>query len=150
VKVAGSLTDPPSWMNDLQKSCWRDAITYAPTDVLSRIDAAILTAYTVHQARLIEASMAQNLRERTCFENGEDPLYMETKGGGIVQSPYIGIINRATDKLMKIVSELGFTPVSRTRLSAAFGDALDLPPASSGEEQEAGNDFDKVVALRPK
>ena len=150
VKVQGSLAEPPSWMSPMQKQCWTDAIAHAPQDVLARIDASVIVAYAVAYARLIEASQAQWLYEQRCFETGLDPLYMETKGGSIVQSPYLGIINRATDKLMKVVAELGFTPVSRTRLSAALGDTLDLPPAGSSEEQEAGDDFDRVIAIRPK
>lgn len=152
VKVKGTLREPPSYLSPFEQECWRHTVQYAPQDVLARIDRGTLAAYAVAEARLLQAVQAQNKYTAKCEAEDPpgDPLVWETKTGAFIQSPYLGIINRATDKVLKLASEMGFTPVSRTRLSAATGEALDLPPASSPDDMEAGNDLDNVVSLRPK
>ena len=145
------LREPPSHLTALQKELWREVIADAPLDVLARIDQATIAAYVMAYARLIEANLAQQKHERWCSEQTppQDPLLFETKSGNVIQSPYIGMINRATDKISKLAGEMGFTPVSRIRLSAASGDALDIPSASSAADLAAGDEMDAVIARRP-
>jgi len=43
-----------------------------------------------------------------------------------IQSPYLSIANRQTEIMMRIASEFGFTPASRSRISAPSPDQLAL------------------------
>jgi phage terminase small subunit len=43
---------------------------------------------------------------------------IKSPSGYPVQSPYLAIANRQAEIMMRIASEFGFTPVSRSRISA--------------------------------
>ena len=43
-----------------------------------------------------------------------------------IQSPYLSIANRQAEIMMRIASEFGFTPASRSRISAPLPDQLPL------------------------
>ena len=51
-----------------------------------------------------------------------------------IQSPYLAIANRQAEIMMRIASEFGFTPASRSRISAPPPDQLPL-----FEEEEQGS-----------
>jgi phage terminase small subunit len=58
-----------------------------------------------------------------------------------IQSPYVSIANRQAEIMMRIASEFGFTPASRSRISAPANDSsqatlFDLVPKR--EDDEAG------------
>ena len=56
-----------------------------------------------------------------------------------VQSPYVAIANRQAEIMMRIASEFGFTPASRSRISAPEareGDLLDLIHNSQDDRTE--------------
>jgi phage terminase small subunit len=46
-------------------------------------------------------------------------------GGYPLQSPYISIVNRQAEIMMRLASELGFTPASRSRITVSV--ERDLP-----------------------
>ena len=76
--------------------------------VLTKIDRAALAAYCQTYARWREA-------EDLLVEKG--PLY-RTQSNNIIQSPLVGIANRALDLMHKYLTEFGLTPSSRTRIVA--------------------------------
>jgi P27 family predicted phage terminase small subunit len=43
-----------------------------------------------------------------------------------IQSPYLAIVNRQAEIMMRIASEFGFTPASRSRITAPLADQLPL------------------------
>ena len=51
-----------------------------------------------------------------------------------VQSPYLSIANRQAEIMMRIASEFGFTPASRSRISAPPADQLPLFDGALDEE----------------
>jgi P27 family predicted phage terminase small subunit len=56
-----------------------------------------------------------------------------------IQSPYVSIANRQAEIMMRIASEFGFTPASRSRISAPLEDRsqaslFDLVPAREDDE----------------
>ena len=53
-----------------------------------------------------------------------------------MQSPYIGLANRQAELMMRISSEFGFTPASRSRISAPPPDQLPLLELVADEYQE--------------
>jgi P27 family predicted phage terminase small subunit len=50
-----------------------------------------------------------------------------------IQSPYLSIANRQAEIMMRIASEFGFTPASRSRISAPPSDQLPLFDGAPGE-----------------
>ncbi len=50
-----------------------------------------------------------------------------------IQSPYLAIANRQAEIMMRIASEFGFTPASRSRISVPPPDQL--PLFESGEDE---------------
>jgi phage terminase small subunit len=42
---------------------------------------------------------------------------IKSPSGFPVQSPYVAIVNRQTEIMIRIASEFGFTPASRSRIS---------------------------------
>jgi phage terminase small subunit len=51
----------------------------------------------------------------------------KSPSGYPVQSPYVSIANRQTEIMMRIASEFGFTPASRSRISRAdYGSSVTL------------------------
>jgi P27 family predicted phage terminase small subunit len=57
-----------------------------------------------------------------------------------VQSPYVSIANRQTEIMMRIASEFGFTPASRSRISAPPPNAPDLFSLVGGGGAESDAD----------
>jgi hypothetical protein len=54
-----------------------------------------------------------------------------------MQSPYLGIANRQAELMMRIASESGLTPASRSRISAPPPDQLPLLDLTADDyEQE--------------
>ncbi len=60
-----------------------------------------------------------------------------------MQSPYVAIANRQAEIMMRIASEFGFTPASRSRISTPSPDEpslFDFMGAESDAESQADND----------
>jgi hypothetical protein len=54
-----------------------------------------------------------------------------------MQSPYFGLANRQAELMMRIASEFGFTPASRSRISAPPPDQVPLLDLTTDDyEQE--------------
>ena len=53
-----------------------------------------------------------------------------------IQSPYLSIANRQAELMMRIASEFGFTPASRSRISAPPPDQLPLLELAAEEYEE--------------
>src|SRR6266480_3566603 len=59
-----------------------------------------------------------------------------------IQSPYLAIANRQAEIMMRIASEFGFTPASRSRIATpsshepSFFDKLEYPDADLGASQD--------------
>jgi hypothetical protein len=57
-----------------------------------------------------------------------------------IQSPYLSIANRQAELMMRVASEFGFTPASRSRISAPPPDQLPLLELAEGEYEEEGGE----------
>jgi len=86
----GALEEPPADLNAAEREAWHYAIEHAPRGVLKQIDRAVLTLWvkTAERYRRAEAAHAEI--------NAESPLpdVVRTPSGMLVQSPYIGMMNR--------------------------------------------------------
>jgi P27 family predicted phage terminase small subunit len=61
---------------------------------------------------------------------------VKSPSGYPIQSPYVSIANRQTEIMMRIASEFGFTPASRSRISTPPADDWTLFDDIEGEEDE--------------
>jgi len=91
-------------------------------------NANVLTELDLHGLELYCAAY-QNWRDAQEKVIKLGSIVKSPKSGYPVQSPYFAISNKAHEQMMKIASEFGLTPSSRTRVTTV--------PAKS-----AGNPFD--------
>jgi P27 family predicted phage terminase small subunit len=47
-------------------------------------------------------------------------LTEQTTNGNLIQSPYVGIANKASSDMLRVAAEFGFTPSARARLGMDF------------------------------
>ena len=75
--------------------------------LLTNLDRAALAAYCGAYALWAEATQAIQ----------KYGTMVKSPSGYPIQSPYVSIANRQTEIMMRIASEFGFTPASRSRIS---------------------------------
>lgn len=107
-KPSGNLYDPPDWFGEDQKAGWKYAIEVAPFGLLKRVDRSALVTWVV--AEDLHRKAAEKLSAP------DAALLIKTPGGMPVQSPYIGILNKQAQIMLKAAAEMGFTPASRSRV----------------------------------
>jgi P27 family predicted phage terminase small subunit len=119
-QLAPALPDPPAHLTGEALIEWnRVAPDLFKAGVLTIADRAALAVYCQAWADWVEA----------CGEMAVGNKVITTEKGYQVQSPWVGIANRAMDKMLKFASEFGLTPASRTRIHAE-------PPKTPEEEAE--------------
>lgn len=127
-KAADSIPDAPQYWNKYAKEEWyRVTAELQAIGILHEIDLSIIQVYCYNWGLWCEAS-------RTLEEEGKT-IMMQNKGGGVypIKSPWIAIKSDAEKALMKLTSEFGFSPASRTRISA---------PKKEGEKDPLKSMFD--------
>lgn len=144
VPTTSLADDAPEWMTASQKVGWCHAIENAPPGVLKACDLGALVAYVEAEDRHRNAIVALAKED----DGSDHPMVVETKSGNFVQSPYVGIINRAALLMLKAASELGFTPASRPRLAVATGMVMDAP--GLGAPAPVSDNLDSFLARRPE
>src|SRR5258708_23722169 len=103
----------------------------ASLKLLTNLDRAALAAYCGAYALWAEATEAIQ----------KYGSMIKSPSGYPVQSPYLAIANRQAEIMMRIASEFGFTPASRSRISAPPPDQLPLLDLTMTDyEQEAEAD----------
>jgi len=98
---------PPTWLTKEAKKHWK-VVSKQLSDVgiLTDLDKHALTMYCEEYARW-----------RDALQKMKDQEVIETDKGNEIQSPWVGIANKAFDHMLKIMSEFGMTPSSRSRLT---------------------------------
>ncbi len=108
-------------MTPTQVAGWVYAIEHGPAQVLKMADASVLTIWVLAEDRLRTASIAL-----ANSDNGsENPLLVTGKDGQLVASPYVAIIARQSEIMLRSAAELGFTPSSRPRLSPGLAEVVE-------------------------
>ena len=103
----GDLVDPPDWMSESQKAGWSYAIEHAPRGLLKKLDRSTLVVWVV----------AEDLHRRASEQ--VDKFGILTKAphtGQPMQSPFLPVVNKQAQIMLKAAELLGFTPASRTRV----------------------------------
>lgn len=112
---------PPELGDSAQREWQRLAGELAKLRVLTNLDRAALAAYCNAYALWAEAVAAVQ----------RYGVMIKSPTGFPIQSPYVSIVNRQAEIMMRIASEFGFTPASRGRISAP-------------QEDDEPNFFDKL------
>jgi P27 family predicted phage terminase small subunit len=108
-KPAGELSTAPDWLSATQKATWDYAMRCAPPGLLKQLDRSVLTVWVVAEDLHRQATIAQTKVGGLVSRIKDTPVF--------ITSPYLAIINQQAKVLLKSASELGFTPVSRPRIS---------------------------------
>lgn len=111
--VVGDLCAPPPWLAPDAQLIWAQVIAEAPAGLLKSLDSAVLVKWCVAYARFQRAY----LKQEELNKGATLPDLTKSPKGHALQSPYVGIMNRASEIMIKTASELGFTPASRSRLN---------------------------------
>ena len=112
-----AIPDCPVELGEVARREWdRMAPQLAALRILTHLDRAALGAYCGAYAMWAEATEAIQ----------KYGTMVKSPTGYPVQSPYVSIANRQAEIMMRIASEFGFTPASRSRISAP--DARDSTP----------------------
>jgi P27 family predicted phage terminase small subunit len=98
----------------------------AKLNLITHLDRGALAAYCAAYGLWAEA-MVQIQKYGTM---------VKSPSGYPMQSPYIGLANRQAELMMRISSEFGFTPASRSRISAPPPDQLPLLELAEDEYEE--------------
>ena len=111
----------------------------APLRILTNLDVVALASYCGAFALWVEATEAI----------GKYGAMVKSPSGYPIQSPYISIANRQVELMMRIASEFGFTPASRSRISTPpqhepnLFDVLAQPKDDGLREKSAMNRVEK-------
>ena len=92
------------------------AAQLASLRILTQLDRAALAAYCGAYAMWAEAT--ESIQKYGTM--------VKSPTGYPVQSPYVSIANRQAEIMMRIASEFGFTPASRSRISTPSADEPNL------------------------
>lgn len=104
---AGDLSDAPDWMTESQKTGWNYAIDNAPRGLLKKLDRSVLAAWVV----------AEDLHRRASEQIEKFGILTKAPNTGLpIQSPYLPVVNKQAQIMLKAAEQLGFTPASRTRI----------------------------------
>jgi P27 family predicted phage terminase small subunit len=104
-----AMPDCPPELGPVAKQEWdRLAGQLGPLRLITHLDRAALASYCAAYALWAEATQAIQTYG----------AMVKSPSGYPVQSPYVSIANRQTEIMMRIASEFGLTPASRSRISA--------------------------------
>lgn len=123
----GDLSAPPDWMSETQKKGWTYAIENAPCGLLRKLDRSVLTAWVV----------AEDLHRRATQQVDKFGIITKAPNSGVpIQSPYLPVVNKQAQIMLKAAEQLGFSPASRSRIQ--------LLGAVSGGVDDEWDDLDNL------
>ena len=104
-----SIPECPAHLNAIAHAEWDRLVKeLAPLRVLTALDRTALATYCNAYGLWVEAIEATN----------KYVVMIKSPHGFPMQSPYIPLANRQAEIMMRIASEFGFTPASRSRIRA--------------------------------
>jgi len=108
-KPEPALPECPQELGPVAQREWQRLIEQLePLRILTHLDRAALASYCGAYALWAEAMEAIQ----------KYGAMIKSPQGFPIQSPYLAIANRQTEIMMRIASEFGFTPASRSRICA--------------------------------
>ena len=124
-----AIPDCPTELGEVARREWdRLASELGKLKLLTALDRAALAAYCGAYALWAEATEAIQ----------KYGTMVKSPSGFPIQSPYVSIANRQAEIMMRIASEFGFTPASRSRISTPADHAPDLFDIPGGPGRQNG------------
>ena len=124
-----AIPDCPAELGPVARREWDRLVgELASLRLLTNLDRAALAAYCGAYALWAESMEAIQ----------KYGTMIKSPSGYPVQSPYVAIANRQAEIMMRIASEFGFTPVSRSRISTPDPEEPTLFDALGSNETEEG------------
>jgi len=126
-----TIPECPSELGPVARKEWdRLAGELASLKILTALDRAALAAYCNAYGLWAEAIEAIQ----------KYGTMVKSPTGYPIQSPYVSIANRQAEIMMRIASEFGFTPASRSRISTPNPESatlFDLFESAGGQDQKS-------------
>ena len=124
------VPDCPAELGPVTRQEWdRLASELGKLRLLTVLDRSILAAYCHAYGQWAEAIEAVQ----------KYGTMVKSPSGYPQQSPYVAVANRQAEIMMRIVSEFGFTPASRSRISAPVKSEPDLLDLLNDAPERRGN-----------
>jgi P27 family predicted phage terminase small subunit len=108
-KPIGELTTAPAHFNDEQREVWDYAIANAPKGLLKKIDLSVLEVW-------VTACVLHREAAKKVAKTGQ---VVESPSGYPITNPYMSVMNKQAQIMLKAAAEMGFTPASRSRIVVA-------------------------------
>jgi P27 family predicted phage terminase small subunit len=126
-----ALPDCPPELSPVARAEWmRLAAELSKLNLITQLDRGALAAYCGAYALWAE-SIEQIQKYGTM---------VKSPSGYPIQSPYLAIANRQAEIMLRVASEFGLTPASRSRISAPPPDQLPLLDLTMDDYEEGGED----------
>jgi P27 family predicted phage terminase small subunit len=102
------------------------------------IDMGVMTAADGTALALLAVALTQYWDART--QVARLGAVVKTAAGNLIQNPYLPVANKAWEQVVKLLSEFGLTPASRSRVQMLDGPGelslADMLFAGVGEDEE--------------
>ena len=133
-RPAAAVPECPAELGPVARTEWNRLVgELSALRLLTNLDRAALAAYCGAYALCAEATA----------QIQKYGAMIKSPTGFPIQSPYLAIANRQAEIMMRIASEFGFTPASRSRIATpsphepSLFDTLEYPEADLGASQDA-------------
>ena len=103
----GEIGDPPEYFTATQRLLWASALKGAPPGLLKLLDASVLELWCVHKDghRIASEEMARL-----------GAVVKAARTGRPIKNPYVTVAREHAAIVLKCISEMGFSPSSRSRV----------------------------------
>jgi P27 family predicted phage terminase small subunit len=123
------IPEAPAELSPAARAEWdRLANELGALGMLTSLDRAALAAYC--GAYALWAESTENIQKYGAM--------IKSPQGFPIQSPYLAIANRQAEIMMRIASEFGFTPASRSRITTPTPNRPSLFDVLDGEPEQTG------------
>jgi phage terminase small subunit len=106
------LGEPPGDLSPAEADRWQAALAAAPRGLLGKSDESLLRLWCYHEATFLQAREMQ----RALDAGNKLPLLIKGRAGDMVMSPYVKIMQRSSMVMLRMIEQLGFSPVARVGL----------------------------------
>ncbi len=117
---------PPEHLTGAARLEWERVIEeIVQLGIMSNLDRAPLAAYCQAYGRWVAAEAAlARMADKDAVTEG---LIIRTRAGNVIHNPLVGAANKAMADMVRYAAEFGFTPSSRSQVSAADAREEDNP-----------------------
>lgn len=107
-----SQIDPPLWLNQVAKDAWKFAVSQMPERMLTGLDFSVFALWADTYSKILELEAALQHQGLTVLDE---------KRGLEVPNPLLKAQNELKQVIRGYISELGFSPASRSKVSVSDG-----------------------------